>query len=716
MGKERKAKGRGAEEAVVSGRTYLAAPHVSTGATRRADASDLALQEYSTLVHSLDPSAVPPVTPSSSVANLLETPDLSDSDVPEPSPASTTLSTADSISNLLVGQKGVHRLFHDFTSTLTAKEKALHSAHAKIEELERSLRALQEQLAVETTARVAAQNERETAMRDDGSAAKVVERYMTFTQKTHATVHMHLDNLRARSTATQASLRSEISTLRSQLRAESSRAEKLRSALDEMSEGTLRETAGRRREVALRLKMLAIEEKRERKVEAWLDKVRRGRAGAEGAVIEPDILEALLDEGVDAVEKEQPSLEQPKAWKRMLRKKPSEPAIGGDEREESLARVLLAEELVNTLVEDLQIETERRTELEKQRVEWLAKEAVEGVPASATFNEGDDAHAMFDLDDEKPETDGELKVDIESTESQHTEAKISDADIDDVDELDKPDTLAPPPLPLPTPSPLSETPPLLPQLGELFAPLTSRYEPLQKRLHDLSHSLDVLRETPSTPKTAQRKPLLNLSRRADHTLETLLDSVHEVIEDARVDVEIALADEERVYRGFEALLGVGRSGAVQGKEVLRDAEEYVQSRREWEGYVKLDKRVLDIESDITGIKRVIHESEGMDTGEEGSTKWADVDLKTVSLPRRFPTSPVEGEERPKASRILSNVGRSFSSNIIGAPRRVGSFAGSLYRPKDRRADGDVPGTPDSVETKESEGLLARAEHASDDVE
>lgn len=40
------------------------------------------------------------------------------------------------------------------------------------------------------------------------------------------------------------------------------------------------------------------------------------------------------------------------------------------------------------------------------------------------------------------------------------------------------------------------------------------------------------------------------------TLSTLLDALHEVIEDARVDVEIALADTERVHRGFEALLNV----------------------------------------------------------------------------------------------------------------------------------------------------------------
>jgi hypothetical protein len=66
------------------------------------------------------------------------------------------------------------------------------------------------------------------------------------------------------------------------------------------------------------------------------------------------------------------------------------------------------------------------------------------------------------------------------------------------------------------------------------------------------------------------------------------------------DVEIALADEERVFRGFEALLGVGKSGVVQGKEVISDAEEYIADRKEWEGYSKLETRVADIEHDITG--------------------------------------------------------------------------------------------------------------------
>jgi hypothetical protein len=80
------------------------------------------------------------------------------------------------------------------------------------------------------------------------------------------------------------------------------------------------------------------------------------------------------------------------------------------------------------------------------------------------------------------------------------------------------------------------------------------------------------------------------------------------------------------------------------------------------------------------------ESEGLETGEEGSTRLSELDLKTVSLPTRHPVSPLEDGERRRGSNILSsvgNVGRSFSSGLVSAPRRVGSFAGGLYRPKDK---------------------------------
>ena len=210
----------------------------------------------------------------------------------------------------------MHQLFHDFTSTLSSKDKTLHQLAAKVEELEHALSVLRGQLDAETALRVQALVERDKALRDDASAAKVVERYMTFTQKTHATIHMHLNNLRTRSSATQTTLRKDVLALRHRLQVETERSARLRAAMDEMSESLSREAVGRRREVALRLKMLAVEEKRERKVETWLDRVRRAREGAEGAVLEPDVLETLVDEGVEAVSDEEKSADVPREKER----------------------------------------------------------------------------------------------------------------------------------------------------------------------------------------------------------------------------------------------------------------------------------------------------------------------------------------------------------------------------------------------------------------
>jgi hypothetical protein len=181
-----------------------------------------------------------------------------------PMPTSTSAiapaSASESISNLLIGQRGVNRLFEDFTQTLSTRDKEIHQLKDRLEEIEHTLSTITEQLDSETKLRISAESQRDTILRDDASAAKVVERYMTFTQKTHATVHLHLDNLRARAAATQLSLRKELVHTQAKLVGETARAERLRLALDEASENLSREVGGRRREVGLRLKMISNEE------------------------------------------------------------------------------------------------------------------------------------------------------------------------------------------------------------------------------------------------------------------------------------------------------------------------------------------------------------------------------------------------------------------------------------------------------------------------
>lgn len=644
-----------------------------------------------------------------------------------------TLKSSDAISNLLLGQRGVQSLFRDFSSTLTAKEAEIRQLQTRAEELESQLKVTEEQLKSETEQRVEASTERDRALRDDASAAKVVERYMTFSQKAHETVHGHLGQLRTRGAATQASLRAEAQALRRRLHAESERAKQIRAAAEEMADEVGRESAGRRREIALRLHHMAAEEAREKRMESWLDRVRRARQQPD--TVDAEVIGALLDDAVEILSPTPPEAAANGWGRRLLRKKAVVPPSGPTPEDESLARIFLAEELVQRLTEDLQSETERRIELEKQRVAWLAKEAEEGVPA------GNQGTSLFDVDTEGEkkeegkvedgEVKGEEKKDDAEKKEKSEEGKEEKAEVKDDDEKkgkkgkkgkkdekekveeegDKKENEKNEETAKQTPSatetPRSASPPQTAELEELsglFKSLQERYSPIQKLLHDQSVSLANLRaslpatgsSTPSTSTTtsgpAPKRGFRALvrGRSAQDDLLAVLDGLHEVIEDARVDAEIAAADEDRVYQGFAALLGVGASGVVQAVSVLRDARAYTDSRSGPNTSVeRLDSRVGDIEHDLALIKRTLHEVDGMEPMEEGKERgksvWTSLELKTVT-PTLRPTVPLllalESEEEDEPRRrvgFLSTVGRSFSG-VGSAPRKVSGFAG-LYRPK-----------------------------------
>ncbi|WVO17567.1 hypothetical protein L204_105264 [Cryptococcus depauperatus] len=707
---------------------------------------DLALQEYRELVEKLDPKATPPPMPSQLTSLPLHNPSsalqVQNEKIKEHAfnevPTIAQSSTSEVISNLLIGQRGVQQLFDDFTDSLISKERQISSLQAHVESLENSLYTVKQQLKEETEKRVEAEGERDEKDREDRSAAHVIERYMTFTQKTHTTIHMHLDNLRTRSQTTIASLRNELSVSKNKLTAEKKRSEKLRAALEELSEGMSRESAGRRREVATRLKMIAQEERRARKAESWLNKVQRMNYGAQHVSLEVDVLRSLIDEGAKTF-KEQDNddveFDRQKSWRSFipaLKKQAKLTSAAPDERnpaEESLARVLLAEELVATLVGDMQYEAERRMDLEKQRIRWLSQEeAGEGDKTAGDEN----GQVVSDLE--------ELHNQDERTLNDMSETQTS---MMMTDEKEK-DTRA---------KNSTETSTLIAQLQISFSPLTTRYTPLQTTLHDLSHSLSSLRASlpsspPSTPttKSEKRASLLSLAKMpvpklstnsgsTKATLLTLLDALHEVIEDARVDVEIALADIERIYCGYEALFNVTHPSKKEGEEkaLWEEVKEFVEIETNGGQWKRLSTKVEDIESDLAGLKSIAHEMEGMEImsiydGEkpeisgrrtclngdqkrrkENQNMWHGVRLRTVSI-QPLPSSLVSLQDfqlpRPplfssnsfsagdtkyvrRTSGMLSNVnnlGRSFSAGVLGAPRRVTGVVGGLYRGSGREDD------------------------------
>ncbi|WWC72452.1 uncharacterized protein I206_106414 [Kwoniella pini CBS 10737] len=781
---------------------------------------DLALAEYSTLVHSLDPTAVPPSNPTKSTSSIFNTPSSqrssldgdssihSELDTPPLTSTSTAItspspSAGEVISNLLIGQKGVQQLFTDFTSFLTSKDKRIHELETKVEELEHSTQTLTEQLRVAIEIRVEAENIKDRVLRDDESASKVIERYMIFTQKTHQTIHLHLNNLRARSTATTNSLRNELADYKKDLIIEREKNSTLLNSYNDLLENYLNESTGRRREISLRLKMISNQEKRGKSIENWLNKVKILRESIEGPVLEPDVLENLLDEGIEVISndysivsnrrQDEGQNDKFKSWRKMgnlIKSNKSQKVDDGDNQinsnyeEESLARILLAEELVNTLVNDLQIETEKRMELERQRVEWLAKDAVDGVRvASNKDGIAEDGHVMFDIDDHDPDPiRGTLTPNGSSTKEPilidtahvHNAAPSSGANaLEENDQNEEGESVpaqaqkdSDDTIPAPRSS-TDESSPLVDQLSELFEPINTRYEPLQKTLHDLSHSLTNLKNdlpilessnpsTPSTSKPNKKSHFLIISKLPsssfkpshDPTLLAILDELHEVIEDARVDVEIALADHERVYRGFEALLNVGKKKQSKKEEIMNEIKEYVKSKKESLSWEKLKIRIENIEFDLMLIKRSIHEIDGMEINilkelsnekqlESNSNSnlnqrrknvWENLNLKTISTtnipnnnqiktffvggisPTPISSSPLnspfideygfsitsnnninnfQNDSIKKPSNVFSTVGnvsRSFSNSIIGTPRRVSDLATGLYRPNNRKSE------------------------------
>lgn len=135
---------------------------------------------------------------------------------------------------------------------------------------------------------------------------------------------------------------------------------------------------------------------------------------------------------------------------------------------------------------------------------------------------------------------------------------------------------------------------------------------------------------------------------------------------------------------------------------MADARDYLSSQMERDIFGRLEKRIRDVEHDITAIKTQLHKLEGMDIqaetedAEESRSIWTQVKYRTVTptTPRPFPSFPSfpsspsfqnhdsDGDPRKRTSSLFSsvgNVGRSFSASIVGAPRRMGSFAGGLHR-------------------------------------
>ena len=209
--------------------------------------------------------------------------------------------------------------------------------------------------------------ELERLKHDDSAAARMVSRYMyvytfprpallasspshrKFSQATTDTLQGALESLKARHAATTSTLHVQLASTQAALATERRQSARLRDVLDEATEQLARETYGRRREIALRLAVVGREDQLAEALRRWVRRTQETRARED--VSAEQWLDSIVGDAGELLALVDGAAPLPDGA----------PGIGVG----SVARIVAAEDAVKALVEELQVETERRMQLER---------------------------------------------------------------------------------------------------------------------------------------------------------------------------------------------------------------------------------------------------------------------------------------------------------------------------------------------------------------
>ncbi|KAJ4000977.1 hypothetical protein F5050DRAFT_188788 [Lentinula boryana] len=257
------------------------------------------------------------------------------------------------------GKAGLQKLFAEFSAESELLQAEVEKLKGELAAAETRLEA--ERKGADADRRLLASVQKEIQMLkiEDKSAAAMVSRYMKFSQASTNALQDSFSTLKTRHSATIDTLSNQLANLTAQLQLSQATSDRLRTTLDELGKDIMRESYGRRREIALRLKFVVREEALQEALGRW---IRRGKEvlDQEQEYISRQSLEKLLSDArtVYAV------LDTPSASKAPL------PPVSESEYSPyaaptgSLARIIAVEALVKSLVEELHLQTARRQELE----------------------------------------------------------------------------------------------------------------------------------------------------------------------------------------------------------------------------------------------------------------------------------------------------------------------------------------------------------------
>ena len=169
--------------------------------------------------------------------------------------------------------------------------------------------------------------------------------------------------------------------------------------------------------------------------------------------------------------------------------------------------------------------------------------------------------------------------------------------------------------------------------------VSHRYDALQRAFRDCSLALKDLKRM--LPAVASSIP----SDSPQSLLRTALERISDYTEDARVELEIRIADEALAIRGFETLLTV--PGALSSDSDLEEVRAFIDGTDEGvrKARERLDGKLDDVQHDVAVIKRAVHELQFNDgEGEEMDKAPEDRSWSawTASLLPR-PSTPTPGQ-------------------------------------------------------------------------
>ncbi|KAG6332562.1 hypothetical protein ID866_6528 [Astraeus odoratus] len=675
----------------------------------------------------------------------------------QPSAEHTTL-----VDDLRDKKAGLQKLFAEFTQETGILEATISDLRREVSLLQAQLDAERQTSLRDRTFLSQAQAELDRLRLDDQTSAKMVTRYIIagyrkFSQSSTNALQSQITALKARHAATVSTLQFQLSHAELLFASERGQCARLQDALDELCEDLARETYGRRREVALRLALLAREEAITESLRRWARRARESYERCMSHRNSPDSSD--VSEGHS---KPASSFVVEDAFQRMVSDAESLLAALDHEMEYSdgnttsggLARIAVAREAVDALRDELQSEVGRRIDA-VQRFASPGKTSTDSTPAS----DGRDQDVLLEKSEKEPLKlstpllDGNMLPSSDTKRnaisqgedppsavvrpskagmngdllkeacppSHDTTCEAAKENGPDAQEgpcsmplltnndpvtfkqepLPSVSNFEPPPAapdtferdsplsctvspskddvdiptnatgsmlteaagssscPLPTPashvelSIKAQKPSSSPVLTQTSMPESAllhsltqakhRYDTLQRAFRDSSLALKNLKSNLESPSPSALHPTTSCPE--PHLLAALM-RIEDYTEDARVELEIRIADEELTARGFETVLSVtgALTDSAERAETVANAQQFADGSDEGvqRALERFNRKLEDVQHDVAVLKRAVHEMSLGDSESDGGankdmpgwTSWTAGLLSTNSSPPR----------------------------------------------------------------------------------